>query len=232
VADRERQTARFDGLARHYRWMEFVLAGKKLQRCRTAFLDRIAGACRVLLVGEGNGRFLVACRRALPRARITCVDASIAMLAQARRGLERESGGIERTEFVHADVRKWSAPKDAFDVIATHFFLDCFAQEELARVVARLASMSAPGGAWLLADFQIPESGLKHRRAQVIVWLMYRFFRVATKLSARALERPDAHLEHRGFHLRERREFEWGLLRSEWWEKREDSSDNSARDRV
>src|SRR5439155_22241467 len=35
------QVMSFDTLAPHYRWMEFILAGKKLQRCRTAFLDEI-----------------------------------------------------------------------------------------------------------------------------------------------------------------------------------------------
>ena len=29
----------FDLLAPHYRWMEFVLAGRKLQECRTVFLQ-------------------------------------------------------------------------------------------------------------------------------------------------------------------------------------------------
>src|SRR5215469_5978584 len=69
----------FDVLAPHYRWMEFVLAGKKLQRCRTAFLSQVADRQNVLLVGEGNGRFLVECRRSLKNARITCVDASARM---------------------------------------------------------------------------------------------------------------------------------------------------------
>jgi hypothetical protein len=48
----------FDRLAPHYRWLEWVLAGRKLQRCRTAFLDEIGRADATLLVGEGNGRFL------------------------------------------------------------------------------------------------------------------------------------------------------------------------------
>jgi len=36
-----RRPANFDFLAAHYRWMEWVLAGRKLQRCREAFLGSI-----------------------------------------------------------------------------------------------------------------------------------------------------------------------------------------------
>src|SRR5712671_6722984 len=53
----------FDVLARHYRWMELVLAGEKLQRCRTAFLGEIPAARNILLLGEGHGRCLVECCR-------------------------------------------------------------------------------------------------------------------------------------------------------------------------
>src|SRR5690349_9347963 len=70
----------FDVLAPHYRWMEFVLAGEKLQRCRTAFLDSTGGAKNILILGEGNGRFLLECRRKFPDGQITCVDASARML--------------------------------------------------------------------------------------------------------------------------------------------------------
>ena len=73
----------FELLAPHYRWLEWVLAGNTLQRCRTAWLDRVASAPAVLLLGEGNGRFLAECRRRLPQARITCVDASGRMLRLA-----------------------------------------------------------------------------------------------------------------------------------------------------
>src|SRR5579864_4929172 len=77
----------FDVLAPHYRWMEVVLAGEKLQRCCTAFLERISGARNVLILGEGNGRFLVECRRKIPKAHIVCVDASARMLTLAQRRL-------------------------------------------------------------------------------------------------------------------------------------------------
>jgi ubiquinone/menaquinone biosynthesis C-methylase UbiE len=94
----------FDRLAPHYRWMEFFLAGEKLQRCRTTFLDEIPRAGRVLLLGEGNGRFLPACCTRFPEAHIDCVDASAAMIVQARRRLQRQGILHPRVTFIRADV--------------------------------------------------------------------------------------------------------------------------------
>lgn len=65
----------FDRLARHYRWMEAVLAGQTLQRARTAWLANVGTPRRALLAGEGNGRFLEAAVLALPTTRFLCVDA-------------------------------------------------------------------------------------------------------------------------------------------------------------
>jgi hypothetical protein len=86
--------ANFDILAPHYRWMEWILAGGKLQRCRAAFLDSIPPPRNALLIGEGNGRFLAALRGAYPEVRCLCVDASEPMLRQARAGLQ--ASGIAR----------------------------------------------------------------------------------------------------------------------------------------
>lgn len=208
----------FDVLAPHYRWMEFVLAGNKLQCCRTAFLNRVGDAKKVLIVGEGNGRFLVECRRALPHAKILCADASQRMLSLARRRLAKRCGGCERTEFVCADALAWSPPERSFDLIVTHFFLDCFQREQLESLTVKFAAVAAPGANWLLADFQMAQSGMDRYRSKAILWLMYRFFRVVTRLPASRLVSPDDSLGRRGFALRERRVTEWGLLRSDWWQ--------------
>ncbi len=66
----------FDRLAPYYRGMERLLAGNKLHRCRTAWLEEVRDAKRILLAGEGHGRFLEVCAREFPQATIVCVDAS------------------------------------------------------------------------------------------------------------------------------------------------------------
>lgn len=208
----------FDVLAPHYRWMEVVLAGEKLQRCRTAFLNQIAIARNVLILGEGNGRFLVECRRKMPEAHIVCVDASARMVALAQRRLAGDCGS---TEFVCADALSWKPSRHDFDLIVTHFFLDCFRPEQLESLIAKLAGAAVPDANWLLADFQAASAGLARIRSKLILWTMYCFFRVVTRLPAKALTSPDVFLERRGFRLAERRVAEWDLLHTDWWRRTE-----------
>ena len=173
----------FDFLAPHYRWMERLLAGSKLQRCRTAFIQEIPTPRRVLLLGEGNGRFLAELTVKYPDAEFTCVDASARMLQCASERLHRRGLAKANLRFVHADVLEWQ-PDGPFDLIVTHFFLDCFQPEQLERIVGRAAAAAAPRARWLLADFCEPKTGWAKWRARLILKSMYLFFRIATRLPA------------------------------------------------
>src|SRR5690242_3516292 len=135
----------FDVLAPHYRWMEFILAGEKLHRCRTAFLDKVPDAKNILLLGEGHGRCLVECRRRFPCAKITCVDASESMLVQARRRLARHNLESANVEFIHANVLDWPPTEERHDLIVTHFFLDCFRPDQLEQIIFNIAAAATPG---------------------------------------------------------------------------------------
>ena len=208
----------FDRLAPHYRWMERLLAGEKLQRCRTAYLDKIPTPHSILLLGEGPGRLLAECLGRFPDARITCVDASAAMLRAAQRGMERAGLNVGRVRFIHCDLLRWQ-PNETFDLIATHFFLDCFPPETLRPAVGRLAAAAEARAHWLIADFQAAPQGWKRVRSRMILAVMYSFFRAATRLPARSLTAPDPFLREAGFRLRARQTAEWELLHTDWWER-------------
>jgi ubiquinone/menaquinone biosynthesis C-methylase UbiE len=204
----------FDTLAPHYRWMERVLAGQKLQRCRTAFLDKIPAPKRALLVGEGNGRFLTAFITQFPNCEITCLDASAKMLAEAKR-----FSAPHPIQFIDTDIHAWKAPAATFDLIVTNFFLDCFPADQLAIIIKSLATASAPEATWLLADFNQPAQGWKRWRAQWILASMYLFFRAATKLPVKQLIAPDPFLIANGFHLVDRVHHDWELLHADHWKR-------------
>jgi hypothetical protein len=53
----------------------------------------------------------------------------------------------------------------------------------------------------------------------VILAIMYGFFRIATRLSARRLTPPDPFLRQAGFTLHRRVQSEWALLHSDWWQR-------------
>ena len=54
-----------DRIARSYRWLEYAAFGVALERARFDFLRCAAEARRVLILGEGDGRFLA---RRVPRS--------------------------------------------------------------------------------------------------------------------------------------------------------------------
>ncbi|MDB6065068.1 MAG: Methyltransferase type 12 [Pedosphaera sp.] len=217
-AEHRERSVNFDPLAPHYRWMEWLLAGPKLQRCRTAFLDSIPAPRHVLLLGEGNGRFLTELLRIHPGAHCTCMDASARMLECARARVQSSGLAANSVQFIHANILNWTPPAGQFDLIVSHFFLDCFRPDQLAQLLPRLAAAAAPGAGWLLADFQEPrEPAWAKWRARLILRSMYWFFGFATHLPAAHLTVPDASLENLGFVLRERRTYDWGLLHSDLW---------------
>lgn len=205
----------FDLLAPHYRWMEWLLAGEKLQRSRLTWLAEVRACRNVLLVGEGPGRFLQECLRQLPQAHITCVDASAGMLRAAQHACD--STDQSRVTFIHAALPAWTPPPRQFDLIVTHFFFDCFPNPVLAQVIPRLATAATPDARWLVAEFHEPPSGWQRWRARAILKLAYAFFRIVTRLPARQLPLYEPTLVQHGFSLEQRRVTEWGLLTSDLW---------------
>ncbi|HEY1083707.1 MAG TPA: class I SAM-dependent methyltransferase [Prosthecobacter sp.] len=207
----------FDTLAPHYRWMEWLFAGEKLQRCRTAFLPSVPAPSHALLYGEGNGRFLSAFCRQFPTAQVTVVDFSAGMIQQAR--LHLEAAGIDTTNvtFVEANVLEWQPPEQAFDLIVTCFFLDCFREDDLKTLVGHLARAATPQAHWLQADFQIGGPLLCRWRSRLTLHFLYFFFRHAARIRATRLTRPESLLAQAGFILQKRRLSDWRRLGSEWW---------------
>lgn len=206
----------FDRIAPHYRWIENCFAGRALQKCRTAFIGTVEAPApsRVLILGEGDGRFLAELLRCHPQAAVTCVDASAAMLDLARRRIDPAARVVE---FVHADILTWTPPAAAFDWIVTHFVLDCFRPQDLADVIEKLAAASAPGARWLVSDFRVPAAGPAKWLARGVLRFLYAFFRRVASVPAGHLTPPDELLRRAGFALHDRKLFRLGLLHSDLW---------------
>jgi ubiquinone/menaquinone biosynthesis C-methylase UbiE len=205
----------FDLIAPHYRWLESIPFGHRLQAARIAFLDQVGTPKRALIVGEGDGRFLEVLLRKHPAIIVDCVDASARMLELARERVH----DVSRVQFLHEDLMAWSPRENVYDLIVTHFFLDCFAGDEIAIVVAKLARVAMSDAVWLLADFSIPSRGIAKVHAQLWLRAMYRFFRLTTRINGRELIDPSEFLRAHGFHLHARRIQRLGLVKSELWRR-------------
>ena len=115
--------AQFNLVAPIYPALERLVFGSRLDDARQAFFEEALKANRVLLVGEGNGRFLKALVARKSAGFIKVVEKSGVMihLAKKRAGVSRKVA----LEFIEADFRLCQPGKE-FDCIVTHFFLDQF----------------------------------------------------------------------------------------------------------
>lgn len=75
--------ATFDSIARFYPLLEQTVFGSTLSRAREIFVSRVTEGNNILLVGEGNGRFLFETIKQTSSASVTVVDSSARMLAAA-----------------------------------------------------------------------------------------------------------------------------------------------------
>jgi ubiquinone/menaquinone biosynthesis C-methylase UbiE len=210
----------FDSVAPWYRTLETIAFGGVLQRCRIACLDELQNPRRALIVGEGNGRFLCELLRTHPDVEIECVDASQRMLLLARQRLERElPDRANQVRLIVHDIASWPAPERHYDLVVTHFVLDCFPESELAEIVKRLSRAATNEANWLLADFRVRDKGIARLRSRLWLAAMYGFFRLAAGISARELIDPAPLMQSEGFALARQHLFRNGMLKSELWRK-------------
>jgi SAM-dependent methyltransferase len=211
------QTPNFSPLAPLYRWMEWLTFGPFLHRARCAFLDKLTTVQNALILGDGDGRFTAALLRVNPVVHVDAVDASPVML----RALAHRAGpDANRVQTYTADARAFQ-PQSAepYDLVVTHFFLDCLSSEEIRALAAQIRPHLAPNAIWLLSDFAMPTGG-KWRRllAGTIIAFLYRAFGLLTGLRIRRLpDHPSAFIAN-GFILRARQTLLGGLLIAEQWQ--------------
>ena len=202
----------FDPVAPYYRWLETLVFGRRLQKARVAFLREIGKPRRVLVVGEGNGRFLSEFVTAHPGAAVDCVEASGRMIELARRRV-----GTAGVYFIQRDIREVELQPDTYDLLVTHFFLDCFGEYSLALLVSKLARSAAPNAQWLIADFCEPAGDWRHMGRRFLIAFMYFFFRLVSGIEARRLVDYRPFLQTAGFRVMETALPPDKMIRSERW---------------
>jgi len=212
------QMADFDRIARAYRWLEYFSFGRMLERCRYYRLGQIAGRRQALVIGDGDGRFAAELMRREQRIEVEAVDASPGML----RLLEQRAAAVgagNRLTMRCEDARGFS-PSGDYDLVATHFFLDCLSTTEIVALAERIRPRLAGQAIWVVSDFGIPR-GVASLPARAIVSFLYLVFGILTGLERRKLPRHGDALQEAGFSLAERKTWLGGLLFSEVWRVRE-----------
>ncbi len=180
----------YDILARPYQWLEYLTLGHTLERTRLHYLPAVLHQQHALILGDGDGRFLAQLLAQNPTLQADAVDTSAAMLQLLRQRCEAASPtAATRLRTHQANALTFTPPtQQKYDLIVTHFFLDCLTQPELDTLVARITPTLAPGALWLLSDFRIPIGPLR-LPAKLFVRSLYLAFRILTGL--RTTHLPD-----------------------------------------
>jgi hypothetical protein len=208
---------RFDRVARPYRWLEYGSFGPALARCRRTHLAQLAAARHALVLGDGDGRFLAALMAVNRSLTADVVDSSECLLQI----LERRVGQLgpeasQRISSHHADALAWR-PTRPYDLIVSHFFLDCFFPQQIDSLLDRIVPYALPGARWVISEFGIPRNPVAALLARGMIRLLYQAFGVLTGLPVRALPDYASMLRARGFKLTMERPYLAGLLCSQVW---------------
>jgi hypothetical protein len=205
----------FNRLARAYRWMEWASFGPMLGACRSSFLPRLTHSRNALVLGDGDGRFTARLMRECPLIRVHAVDASSAMLASLSRACGPNAARLT-TEL--ADLRSWQPPPATlYDVVVTHFFLDCLSTREVLALASQIRPAVSSGALWVVSEFDVPAGWFGRLVAAPIVHSLYLAFGLLTGLRSRKLPDYLLALSAAGFTRIERRPRLGGLLISELW---------------
>jgi ubiquinone/menaquinone biosynthesis C-methylase UbiE len=207
--------ANFDRVARPYRWLEYITFGPWLARCRNAQLAHLAGAQHALVLGDGDGRFLARLLAANPTLTADVVDSSHAMLTLLDRRLRRYQVH-QRIRLHNVDALNWN-PTGSYDLIVSHFFLDCFFPHQLEQLIDSVLPHAVPGAQWVISEFAIPTNPFAAYFARGIIGCLYRAFGWATGLRVRALPDYAPALLRRGLLPIHDRRYLAGLLCSQLW---------------
>ena len=213
-------TPNFDSLARLYRWMEYLSFGPLLQRCRLCFVNKCSTARQALILGDGDGRFTARLMAANVAMQVDAVDSSAGMLVALRHRVQALQPGAERRlHTMQADLRRWSPDRDGYDLVVSHFFLDCLVEEDVAALLERLQPHLSETAIWLVSEFAVPETVWARIPARLLIRSLYIAFFWMTGLRVQHLPDYATAMERHGFIRSERAQYLGGILVAEIWKR-------------
>ena len=204
----------FDRIARLYQVLEYLTLGRWLERTRFHFLPQLHLAQNALILGDGDGRFLARLLDSNRCLRATAVDSSEVMLDLLS---ARCKSHAERLRIIQDNALHYVPENnDRYDLVVTHFFLDCLTSKQVNQLIQQIAPGLSPEAIWLVSDFHIPPGKLA-LPAKLVVRVLYLVFRVLTGLRVTQLPDHATALANAGFANIDRQQFLGGLLVTELW---------------
>lgn len=207
----------FNLIAKPYRWLEYLTLGSALEDCRAHYLQELLNRSparrRALVLGDGDGRFLDQLLSQNPHLHADVVDTSANMLELLRKRCESATARFN-THHANALTIPLEGP---YDLVVTHFFLDCLTQSELESLITQIVPTLTPKALWLISDFRIPAGPLR-LPAQLFIRGLYFAFRILTGLRTTHLPNYDGPLARAGLTRIAHQHRLGGLLITELWQ--------------
>ena len=207
----------FNLIARPYRWLEYLTLGTALEHCRNHYLPQLHNRDHALILGDGDGRFLAQLLKQNQHLRADAVDISATMLQLLSKRCEAATPNAAnrlRTHNANALTLPLEGP---YDLVVTHFFLDCLTQPDLNALITRIAPTLTPGALWLISDFRIPPGPMR-LPARLLVRTLYLAFRLLTGLRTTRLPDHATPLTQAGLTRISTQHRLAGLLTTELWQ--------------
>jgi hypothetical protein len=127
----------------------------------------------------------------------------------------------DRLRLFHTDALAFKPDTPPYDLVVTHFFLDCLTEGELAILLANikpnLAPIFAPRSTWLVSEFAIPQGQAAARLSRLVIATLYRAFRILAGLKTQRLPDYASVLCQYGFSITEQKSFLGGILVTQLW---------------
>jgi ubiquinone/menaquinone biosynthesis C-methylase UbiE len=158
-----------------------------MYRAQTQYLKEIEENARVLILGGGTGWLLAELLSVNPSCSVVYIDASKKMIQKARHKVGLLT---QKVSFIHG-TEKDIPQGSSFDVIITHFYLDLFDPPTCRQVSGIIRKFCHRRSLWLACDFI--NVTWWHT---AMLWVMYAFFRVTSKLRTKGM--PDWRKSIRG----------------------------------
>lgn len=193
----------FNALAPFYRLLSKLVFGNKPELAQKHFLSTIEDNAKVLILGGGSGALLKSLLTHKPNVTVDYIDISPKMIELARKRIPNPA----TVNFIIGTEA--NIPNKIYTVVMTGFYLDMFRTDTLNTIIPKIQSHVQANGQWLVTDFVC-----KKAWHTLMLWVMYRFFRIVTGIEARELPDWEYHLTQNGLTETEEKYFFGGFIKS------------------
>lgn len=193
----------FDFLAPFYDFLARVVIGRDIFNAQLHFLKSFKECNHLLIIGGGSGWLLEPLSALYPDLQIDYIELSPKMINAA----EKSSGKNRNVNFIQGTEN--DIPNRLYDGVVTNFYLDMFEEQSLNIVIDKVRKSLNHSALWVVTDFVDGSTWNK-----IMLWFMYRFFRVIARIEATHLPDWESIMIHSGFTLSDSRKFKNGFIKS------------------